>query len=248
MHPTLFQNALRISGPILQALVAAMIIHRRLLRRFPVFAGYTIFHVLLVVLFAASQLSYRAYFDLYWGAEFLDMVLTFMVIQELFSHAFLPYEAVRELGQILFRLSAVAMIALSVIIARSGGGPSTSHLVTRFVTLERSVHVLEIGVLFMLFLVCRLFGIVWHRFAFGIAVGIGLALSGEAVAAALRVSMGSKGNHLYAWLAPASYTIATVVWAYYATFGDPVAEISSSSLPPTQLAEWDRALEHFLTK
>jgi len=248
MHPTLLQDVLWISGPALQLVVAIMIIHRRLLKQIPIFWSYTVFHVLLAIgSYAASRVSYRTYFYVYWGAEIVDMVLILLVIQELFSHVFAMCGAIRSLGQILFRSAALMMIVFSVLLARTGhSSASTTPLVDRLISLERSVNVLEIGVLFVLFLACRILGIVWQRFAFGIAVGMGLTLSGEAIAAALRTFLGTAANQLYVWLEPMPCVLATGVWAYYAVSVDRKAEFSSSSPSPTQLAEWDRALEHFV--
>ena len=250
MHINLVQGALWILGPLLQCIVAVVIIHRRILKEIPVFWCYCVFHVLLApTSYVANRISYRAYFHVYWGAEFIDMVLTFLVVQELFSHVFAPYEAIRSMGRILFQSAALVMIVLSVLLAasaRSVGSPSP--VIERFISLERSVHVLEIGVLLVLFLVCRVLGIVWQRFAFGIAVGLGLTLSGEAIAAALRAFLGASGDHLYIWLEPISATLATCVWAYYAISVDHEAEALVASPSPAQLTEWNRALGDFLSR
>jgi len=249
MHASLFQYALWISGPLLQSVVAVVMIHRRLVRIFPLFWGYTIFHVLLfVVTLAASRMSYRSYFYTYWGAEVVDMILTLLIIQELFSHVFAPYDAVRSLGRIAFRSATLFMVISSILLARSGGSRTMSPLVDKLMSFERSVHVFEIGVLFVLFLGCSLLGITWERFAFGIAVGMGLTLSGEAVAAALRVFLGPAGNNVYVWLEPISCALATMTWAYYAVSLDRQAEATFQTTVPTQLAEWNRALEHFVSK
>jgi len=250
MHINLLQGALWILGPLLQCIVAVMIIHRGLLKQIPVFWSYCVFHVLLAPMsYMASRISYRGYFHVYWGAEFVDMVLTFLVIQELFSHVFAPYEAIRWIGRILFQSAALVMIVFSVLLAASGHSrASLSPVIERFMSLERSVHVLEIGILLVLFLACRVLGIVWQRFAFGIAVGLGLTLSGEAIAAALRVFLGAAGNHLYIWLEPISATLATCVWAYYAMSVDRKAEAPVPTPSPAQLMEWNRALGNFLSR
>jgi hypothetical protein len=224
-------------------------IHRRLVKSFPIFWGYTVFHVLLsLVSFVASHVSYRAYFYTYWGAEIIDMILTLLIIQELFWHVFALYEAIDSLGRILFRSATVIMIIFSVLLGNSGGGGKISPLVDKLMSLERSVHIFEIGVLFALFLGSRILGIAWQRFAFGVAVGMGLTLSGEAIAAAVRVSLGNAGNNLYTWLEPTSCALATIVWTYYSISADQQAEVTSAQPAPTQLAEWNRVLEHFLSK
>lgn len=251
MRSTLLQNVLWISGPALQSLIAVMMIHRRIVKQLPVFWGYTVFHVLLAVTsYSASRVSYRAYFYVYWGAEVIDMFLTLFVIQELFSDVFSPYRAIRSGGRILFRSAALVMITFSILLARAGGtSPSLSPLVVKLFALERSVHICEIGILFVLLMASKILGIVWQRFVFGIAVGMGLTLSGEAIAAAVRLFVGPAGNRLYIWLEPMSAVLATVVWAYYAISVDKAAELSpSSTASPIHLAEWNRALEHFLSK
>jgi len=250
MRPTLLQELLWISGPVLQSVVAIAIIHRRLLKVVPIFWSYTFFHVALaVVSYAAARVSYRTYFYVYWGAEIVDMVLTLLVIQELFRHAFAPYGAIRSLGQVLFRSAALMMIVFSILLATIGKGKvSPRPLVDSLISLERSVHVFEIGVLFVLFLACRILGIVWQRLPFGIAVGIGLTLSGEAIAAALLAFLGTAGNQLYIWLEPMSCALATGVWAYYAISIDREAQFSSPGLSSTLLAEWNQALEHLLSR
>ncbi len=249
MHTTLFQDALWISGPALQCIVALFMVHRRLVKQFPVFWSYTVFHVLLSpISYLASRASYRTYFNVYWGAEFVDMIFTLLVIQELFTHVFAPYEAIRSLGRLLFRSAALVMTVLAFVLAAGSGRVSRSPMVDRFISLERSVHVLEIGVLIVLFVMCRVLGMVWQRFAFGIAVGMGLTLSGEAIAAAMRVFLGAAGNRIYIWLEPISAMVAICIWAYYAISVDREVQFSTASASTSQLAEWDRALEQLLTR
>lgn len=121
-------------------------------------------------------------------------------------------------------------------------------MVDTFIALQRSVQILEIGTLFVLIVVCRIFGIVWQRLAFGIAVGLGLALSAETVVAALRIWMGSGGNGLYIWLEPMAYVAATAVWAFYAVSRDREPAPSPAQELRTQLAEWNHVLQHFRSR
>ena len=250
MHSNLLQNALWISGPLLQCVVALIMIHRGTVKRFPVFWSYTVFHVLLAPLsFWASRTSYRTYFYVYWGTEVVDMFVTLLVLQELFSNVFSEYDSIRTIGRVLFRSTVLIMILVSLAMARLGtAGSAVSSLVQSFVTLERSVHIFEIGVLFMLFLACRTLGLVWQRFWFGIAAGFGLMLAGEAIAATLRSSLGATANYLYTWLEPSSCVLATVVWSYYAVTADRQVVSASTAPEPTQLAEWNHALEQLLSR
>jgi hypothetical protein len=249
MHPTAIQYALWVLQPLLQSLVAIAMVYRGLWKRIPVFWFYTVFHVLLAITsYVASQISYRAYFDVYWGAECLDMLLTIMVIQELFYTIFGSYDRIGVLGRRLFRWTAIIMLGAAIGVGIFGGRASESPLVDTFVALQRSVQILEIGTLFVLIVVCRVFGIVWQRFAFGIVVGLGLALSAETVAAALRTWMGSVGDRLYIWLEPSAYVSATAIWAFYAVSHDREPAPSSSRKLRTQLGEWNHVLQQFLSR
>jgi len=248
MHPTLLQNVLWVSGPCCQLIVAAAMIHRRAVRQLPVFWSYSVFHVLLATgTYSASRISYRTYFYIYWAAEVVDMFLTLFVIQELFSVTFSPYGAIRSLGRMLFQSVALIMMLLSVVLARIGTlQHSMKPLIERLIAVERSVHVFEIGVLIALLVASRLLGIVWNRLVFGIAIGIGFTLAGEAIAAGMRAFLGAAGNQLYVWLEPISACTAPVIWAYYAISADPVLQpLSATADGPSQLGEWNRALEHF---
>jgi len=249
MRPTAIQYAIWMLPPLLQCLVAVSMIRRGLWKRLPVFWCYTLFHILLaMVSYAASQMSYEAYFDVYWGAECVDMLLTFMVIQELFQVVFSSYDRIGVLSRRLFRWTAVVMLAAAIGLGVAGGRGSESPLVDTFVALQRSVQILEIGTLFVLIVVCRIFGIVWQRFAFGIAVGLGLALSAETAVSAMRTWMGSAGDGLYIWVEPMAYVAATAVWAFYALSRDrEPAPVASRELR-RQLGEWNHVLQHFLTR
>lgn len=249
MHPNAIQCALWILQPLLQCVVAIAMIYRGLWKKIPVFWFYTVFHVLLAITsYAASRISYKAYFDLYWGAECVDMLLNLMVIQELFGLIFGSYDRIRVLGGRLFRWTAVVMLGVAIGVAIFRGRGSESPLVDAFVGLQRSVQILEIGTLFVLILVCRIFGIVWQRFTFGIAVGLGLALSAETVTAALRTWMGSAGDGLYIWLEPIAYVSATAIWAFYSVSRDREPTATSSHELRTQLGEWNHVLQHFRSR
>jgi hypothetical protein len=249
MHPNAIQSALWILQPLLQFVVAIAMIHRGLWKKIPVFWCYSVFHVLLaIVSYAAGRISYTAYFDVYWGAECVDMFLVLMVIQELFSLTLGSYERVGVLGRKLFRWTAIVMLGAAIGLGILGGPGSKSPLVDTFVALQRSVQILEIGTLFALMIFCWLFGIVWQRFAFGIAVGLGLALSAETVAAALRAGLGSAADGFYIWLEPIAYVSATAVWAFYAVSRDREPALSSPRELRLQLGEWNHVLQYFRSR
>jgi hypothetical protein len=249
MHATAVQYALWILQPLLQCVVAIAMINRGLWNKIPVFWSYTVFHVLLAIAsYLASQISYSAYFDVYWGAECLDMLLTFMIIQELFRLIFGSYDPIGILSRRLFQWTAIVMVGTSIGIGVFGGHGSESPRVDAFIAMQRSVQILEIGTLFVLIVVCRIFGIVWQRFAFGIVVGLGFALSAGTVVAALRTWMGSAGDGIYVSLEPIAYTLATAIWAFYAVSRDREPAPSSSKELRTKLGEWNHVLQHFRSR
>jgi hypothetical protein len=242
------QDVLFLGGIIAQAVLAAIIVCRRLGREFPVFLAYTVFHVFSFLgQYILHRCSYTGYFYCYWIGEAIDVVLALAVIREVFVHVFRSYGALERLGQLLFRWAVVVLIFLAVFTMASAPGADSDRLIAGLVDLERSVGIVKCGLLFFLFLFCRYFGLTWRNFAFGIAFGMGMMASVVAGAAALRAHVGQPGNLFYMLAAPAAYNIAVGIWISYALA--PERQIAAFSLPPQdELNKWNQALARLLTR
>lgn len=226
---------------LLQLATAIFIIRRKQLSTFPVFFAYTIFHVIETgASFIAYKISYLAYFYTYWSGEMLDTVFTLAVIQEIFVVAFQPYEALRFWGSRIYVAGTVLLLTAAVFMGvkhPAGYSPRLSVLIT----IDRSAIFVQIGLLFFLFFFCRLFGMTWRHYVFGIASGFVLVAGLITTAEAMRTNFG-KSVDFVVWLINAlAYTIGVGVWTYY--FASSKSRVPLDRVPGTEkLIAWNRAL------
>lgn len=77
------------------------------------------------------------------------------------------------------------------------------------------MQIVELGLLFFLFVFCKLFGMSWRHYVFGIAAGLIVAASIGMASRAIRTHVGQAGNYWFDLVAPSGYTIGILMWAYY---------------------------------
>lgn len=226
---------------ILQLATAVFMLRHKQVRTFPVFFAYTIFHLVQGILtFIVYRISYSAYFYETWTAEMLDIFFTFAVIQEVFVVTFQPYDALRRWGIRLYVTSILILSITSVFMGiqhPEGYSPRVSALVT----LDRSGSFVQVGLLLFLFIFCRLFGMTWRNYVFGIASGFvvmaALMTTGEAV----RVLYGHVADPWLTISNAMAFTLAVAVWTYY--FASAKSRVPLNHVPGTdKLIAWNRAL------
>ena len=225
----------------LQLATAIFIFRRKQLRTFPVFFGYTIFHLLQALLsFAAYRISYTAFFYEWWTGEIVDVFFTLAVIQEIFAVTFRPYEQLRRWGTRIYSVGAVLLCVVSVIMGiRHPEGYSAR--VSALLTLDRSAMFIEVGLLVFLFLFCRLFGLTWRHYVFGIASGFVLIAAVTMVAEAVRSHFGPPSDPWVLLLNTGAFTLGVGIWAYY--FASAKSRVPLNQVPGTEkLLAWNRAL------
>src|SRR6266403_929191 len=146
-------NALWFAHPALQAVVAAIMVWRKLHRTFPIFFTYVVFQI---VTFALTfpfhdERFYTIFFYSYWATTAVSVVLGFKVIHEVFLDVFRPYHTLRDLGSVLFKWAGLVMLMVAGVVAASVHGGDQSPLPAGILILERSVRVVQCGlVLFLL--------------------------------------------------------------------------------------------------
>jgi hypothetical protein len=206
--------------PILIFLVTTMI-RRNLRRDFPVFFFYAIFQIASCTLLVATfHWSYKVYFSSYWLTSAAGVGLGFAVMREIFANLFRPYDALRDLGSVLFRWAAVVLLMVAVVTAASGAPSKLNILVMVIFALERSVRVMQCGlVLFMLLFSAHL-KISSKHHVFGISLGFGVFAAVELIIVTL-YALGTRESVGLNLLKAMTYTIATVIWTYYMLSPEP---------------------------
>ena len=202
--------------PILQSAAAVTLWHRKLYKQFPVFFLFLLVQVAnFAVLFPLSLVgNYKLYFGFFWLGEAINAVLSFKVIHEIFLDVFRPYHSLKDLGTLLFKWAGVVMLLVSVVVAFSNSSDRNPvwHAVS---TMQRSVRIVQIGLILFLLLFSRFLGVSWKQVGFGISLGFGLFAGVELMLLALYSGrfVSFPNLNLINMLA---YNVAILVWSGYA--------------------------------
>ena len=235
-------------APFLQALLAGVMVRRKLHREYPVFLVYTVSHVVrfVVLLGVHQQGSREAYRYSFLGAEVLDAGLSFAVIYEVYWHLLRGYRGVQKLAGMVFRGSAVVLLAVAVLTAAaSPAAADTSRVLAGLFTLDRGVSIVRGGLLLLLFLFSSYVGLRWKHLAFGIAAGFAVETSVELAAYALRMHLGGLGKPLLSLISSAAYDCSVFVWLASLLSPEPTA--GPAMLPARlELEGWNEALLELL--
>jgi hypothetical protein len=223
--------------PALQAAVVVAIWRRKLYKQFPTFSVYLVFQIALFVAIFPFRNHYEWFFWMYWIGAAANAVLSFKIIHEIFLDVFRPFHTLKDLGTIIFKWAGVVMLLVAVVVAFSNSsdhGP-LMHAVT---TLQRSVRLVQFGLILFLLLFSGFLGVSRRQFSFGIALGFGCFAGFELVLLALE-SGGILHQATLNRLDMAAYNLIIAIW-----FGYALTRIGArkSALNPLQTQRWERSL------
>ena len=119
MHLHWTEYALWFTCPAIQALIAYFMVKKRYSGEYPAFFAYTVYQAASAfILFGIWRYTgYSTYYYAYWTVSALGVLLSFLVMHEIFVDAFRPYEALRDLGAMLFRWSGLILLMLAALSA-----------------------------------------------------------------------------------------------------------------------------------
>ncbi|MFY9644494.1 MAG: hypothetical protein WAK29_04900 [Terriglobales bacterium] len=244
-HNPVLVNLLWCAQPILQLVVASIVWRRDLHKKFPVFFWFLLVQVVnFVVMFPIFLAgnnnwltgNYSLYFGLYWLGEAINAVLGFKVIHEVFLDVFRPYHTLKDLGTLLFRWAGIVMLLVSVVVAFSNSVDS-SPLVHAVTTLQRSVLIVQFGLILFLILFARFLGVSWKQTSFGISLGFGLFAGVELMFMVLR-SGRLVSNNILNLVNLGTYIVAILIWMGYSLSRNSV-RVTANHL---QTQRWEQGL------
>jgi hypothetical protein len=217
-------------------------LRRKLVKTFPVFFGYIIFHIIRHFTELATLSNHPViYFWIWWGSEAIDALLILAVIQELFTVAFAPYDSLRQRGVTIFRTVTIFLCILAAITAVASPASETNQQMAAFFVMDRSVQIVQLGLLFFLFVFCKLFGMTWRHYVFGIAAGFLVMTAISTANFAIRANEGQAGNFWWNIFGALGFTVGELTWVYY--FASEKSVVPLDIVPRTdQLIAWNRAL------
>jgi hypothetical protein len=241
----LLSNALWIAHPVLLSVVTAAMIRRKLYKTYPFFFAYVVAQVLIFAalypIYQPAQRDvffYELFFDLYWSTTAISVILGFKVIHEVFVDIFRPFHTLRDLGSVLFKWAGLVMLLVAGVIAASSPTTQAGPLVQAIITLQRSVRVVQFGLVLFLLFFSKYLGISWRQRSFGVALGFGAFAFTELAVIALH-----GGFHMLTQTAGllnmVAYNCAIVTWGVYMWMRSPIRE-STSTLLKSQ--RWEQSL------
>jgi hypothetical protein len=238
-HSQIVYQCLWCAHPLLQLAVAVALWQRKLYLQFRVFFIYILAQI---AIFAVTFPLWRAgnyewFFWSYWLGAVVSAILGFRVIHEVFLDVFRPYHTLKDLGTMLFRWAGVVMLMVSVVVALSNSSDH-SRLAHAVLTLQRSVRLVQTGLVLFLLLFSRNLGVSRRQQSFGIALGFGLFASVELVILAL-ASGGFLHQSSLGVVNMATYNLAILTWLGY-SLASKVAQKTAANRLQTQ--RWEQGL------
>jgi hypothetical protein len=241
MDLSLSLRVLSAAGIVCQALLALVLLWRRVWKSFPAFSWYFGTGFVASLLMYVFQHNRAVYFYFYWVVEALGIGLGFAVVYEIFSSLFATHKALRRLASVIFSsvLGLLVCIGLVVLIKHSPLG--FRGVTSAVVVVEESARIIEIGMLMCLFLLSTAFGLHWRQQVFGIALGLGLFVAVELITVTIWGMTGKAAHDALNVIRILSFNISLLIWIGYLLA--PERSPSEVELPQrSQLEQWNQAV------
>jgi hypothetical protein len=225
--------------------IAVFMTRRNLRRQTPIFFSYTVFDAVgMTISYSLMHLGilYPAYYAA-WGDHIVCVLLGFAVIAEIFNKMFASYRGIRRFANLAMLWSTSFLIVAAVISAFFHHVADSVPILTFFMTLDRSLSLIQLGLILSLFAVAGYLHLRWRNFLFGVAMGFGF---NALIILALNIIRAYYGQiRGIAAFQDFGYLIAVLIWTVY-TFQPEAATIPIVSLPSHELEKWDLALSRLL--
>lgn len=230
-------------APTLQLGILIAMYRRRLHREYPFFFNYTILQVLQATLLFLLDPHSSIYFYTYWVFSGLGILVSLLVLLEIFKQAFRPYEALRDLSTILFRWSMLVVLLVAGMWALTANNPNpqTGEIISGCILAERTIRMMQCGLVFFLLLLSEYLGISRKHVLFGICLGFGIFASISLLV------MTSASHHAFlkhsvlSVISAAAYDLAVVIWLGYTAI--PVTIHAGLTDEASASQKWNFALD-----
>jgi hypothetical protein len=214
-------NYLWVGPNVLLLILAGLLWQFKIWRQFP---GFLVFAIVsgvgdLAVFVADVSPSVSAvnFWRVYWAYLFVESIVKFIVIGEVFSRVVRPYPSVSRLGKTVVSGVGAALVLLATLVAAFSHGDSTVRLISGFHLLAETVFLVEMGLILAIFLFGAYFGLSWDRRSFGLLLGFGTSacgyLAGWAISANANPS--AHGRVLLDFLDMGTHQLCVLIWFCY---------------------------------
>jgi hypothetical protein len=247
----LVANGMSLGGLALQAAILLRMHNKKLHRELRMFYAYVAFSLLQsIILF--SFLNYFGYFSpqyffAYWLTSFVDMALTFFIIQEVYAKALYCYEGLRKLSSMIFRWAFMMLAMISIVYALASPAKNTDWMSAAIMLINQSALFVEVGLMVLLFVFARSLSLGWSECVFGIAVGMTFYCSMQLIAVSLRNNYGVAVEDFFIFGKPLISVSTLGVWMGYIYRSERVRK-PVLPLQHSNLEAWNQAVLQFLSR
>jgi len=248
MYLTPIEYVIMTIPAILQVLIAVVIFRRSLFRLFPIFTTYTIYQlVTLAVLTSELVLHFSSlhYAYTFYPFQVCSIGLGFGVIFEVFKIVLEPYDALTRVWRFLFLTASLVLFAIAVVWVLYGAGPEADRLTQSMNLLERSLRLVQVGLLVMLFLLSSSLGLTWRSYSFGLALGYGTFAIIDLTLWAIRLEYGNAFWKPQNMLGSLAYNVMIIIWTWYLLQPERLAH-PVRVIPHNDIEKWNEKLEELL--
>ena len=237
---------LAIASALVQVYILRIFAGRRLKSEFPVFFLYTCFGIALVVIGLAGYIysSHTQYFFIYWVLSFIYMALEFGVMYEILVNALKPYSALIDLGKMLFRWAAIFLLLAGVLTALATAGSQSSKLAAGVALVERSMRLMQCGLLLLFFFFEKRLGLSWRNYNMSIALGLGSTAALDLSFSYLKVQYVSRAE-TFCTIESCFYIAVLSFWAVCLAQPEPGLKNVLDSPSRLIFQRWNEALSSY---
>jgi hypothetical protein len=234
-----------IAPHVLLALVAGLMVRRRLYKDFLLFLCYAVSEVVVTaVLFTLFYFNNSMYYYAWMVGTGLSVSLRFGVTHEVFESVFGDSAALKRLATVFFRWATGLLFLVAVAVAAYTAGSGTSRLAASILVSNKIVSIIQCGLVILLVLFSRYFHLSWRKYSFGIALGLGIYASVGIATMAVATQFGSNANVLH-FIQMGTYHCCVLVWLFYLLMPEAAPrKVEAVNLEDVQ--NWNRELQRLL--
>jgi hypothetical protein len=247
MAPQSFVLGVWLAGLALQALLATVLVVKKVWAKFPMFTAYVLYTLGETGALFAIYRKPSLYFSAYVVGESVSVILGLALVYEVFARLLSMHPALRRLAWLSFRAAMVLLVlfAGAVVYARTPSGDNGVAAV--LLLTEEAARILEVGLITFLFLFSSVFGLHWRQSVFGITLGLGIPAVGELMAVTIAPHVGPAARQSLNLAHLVAFDFGLLLWLSYALM--PERLTSNTELPKqAQLEQWNRAVMELINQ
>ncbi|HWF04442.1 MAG TPA: hypothetical protein VHA06_12180 [Candidatus Angelobacter sp.] len=234
------------SLPLL-AILAGVMVWKRLVRVFPFFFTYVVVTAAIGVIRFVAYKGYSAqvYFVVYWSSDFVILLTTFLAIYEVFLRRIFPGFAKVQFYRYLFPIFAFLISLVAFLLAMHAHDRRTA-----FLTISRVFDFLRSAVIGFFVLLILFMGRAFTGYEFSIASGFGIQAALALAHAAIRFQGGR--STIMERLELIAYDVACLIWLWSFASGEKNTPKKSSQEVDTaalhEAKKWEESLKGFIAR